>query len=136
MSKGKQTVDLEFLNGPEVIDWMTLMAERCLDVGPALHPILTALEKAEENLFASLNGEYVLTGATQASLVGTTSDSIRRVEPDFLEFGTSIWYAIFQGTEPSPKGGFHRGPSAIFPDDATIQDTAADAVMEWIGTSL
>lgn len=86
-------------------------ARRAADMAPAFEEMVPALEKAELRLFDSYQGKYVLTGATKESLTQSDANgAIRAAHGERFVFGTSIWYAKFQGTTGV---GSHGPPSAI-----------------------
>ena len=88
------------------------IAGRARNPTPGLMELVPELEKAERELFDSYHGKYVDTGATRDSLVHSFSEgAIREIHGGEFVFGTSVWYAKFQGTTKPP--GYHSPPSAI-----------------------
>jgi hypothetical protein len=120
-------------NLPEFEAWLDRIAGRAVDIEPALHEVISVIEHAEQALFGSFGGKYNQTGETMASLTSSQSEeAIRDVHGDELVFGTMTWWARFQGTEDSPKGGQHRGPSAILKITPDVQMEANLKLMEYI----
>jgi hypothetical protein len=91
------------------------VAKRAGMPAPGMVEMVPELEAAELELFEGYGGKYVLTGATKASLTQSDANgAIREAHGIDFIFGTSIWYAKFQGTTVGPSGvDHHGGPSAI-----------------------
>lgn len=80
-------------------------ARRMVLPEPALEAAVKIIEAGEEELFAKLGGKFIRTGALRASL--TQSDArgaIRRSHGEYIEVGSSIWYAHFQKKIGGPSG--------------------------------
>ena len=91
---------------------------------------IEVFEQEERTIFGSYSGKYVQTGALMASLTERgAAGAIRELRPGGFTFGTSIWYARFQGT--TGKGN-HRPPSAILKASALEAAAAAHDLREYI----
>jgi hypothetical protein len=91
---------------------------------------IEAFEKEEATIFESYAGKYVKTGALKASLTESdASGAIRELLPGEFKFGTSIWYAVFQGTTGP---GSKQPPSAVLKVSALEAAAAASDLTEYI----
>lgn len=89
-----------------------------------------AAEDAEQSIFDSYGGKYVDTGALKASLTQREAEGALRVlTPGMLLFGTSVWYARFQGTTGQ---GSHGPPSAIVKASSIEAEIAALDLKDYI----
>lgn len=87
------------------------MADRCRRPAGAYQQIFRAIEKNERRIFDAYAGKYVQSGATMESLTQPDAKgALREAHDGEFVFGTSVWYAKFQGTTGK---GRHHDPSAI-----------------------
>jgi len=111
MSTSEPNVTFEIVDGAEAIAMLDGIEGRAANPAPGLAELIPELEERERALFDSYHGKYVDTGATRDSLIHTHAiGAIREVHGGQFIFGTSIWYAKFQGTTGF---GSHSPPSAI-----------------------
>jgi hypothetical protein len=113
------------------------IAERMIDVAPALAAQIHPLEVAQEAAFAALGGRYVDTGAVRRSLtMSGTEGAVRRLSGNELMFGTAIWYARFLTERVGPQteaGGMARPlPLAVMKLPPAMADEAGHAVARHI----
>ena len=80
------------------------LAMRLVFPEPGLSGAMHELEVAEATRYAELNGKYVRTGATKASLTGSGSGAIRVLTAEGAEFGTSIPYAHYRKNPTVMRG--------------------------------
>jgi hypothetical protein len=99
----KTTIEIEFTAVPPV----EVVAAKYDEVGDnarnlsqPFDDVLDMLEKIHKTHFARLDGRYVRTGATKASLTHRSPASVRDVSDTRLSFGTSIFYAHFLTKAP------------------------------------
>jgi hypothetical protein len=105
------------------------IVERLLAPGPGLAAI-DAFERGEATLFESYGGKYVETGDLRASLTNSgAAGAVRLLTPEEFTFGTSVWYAIFQGTTGP---GNKKAPSAILEPTALEAAAAAFGLKEYV----
>ena len=102
---------------------LSAVRDRFLFPGPGFEHATVMMEEHERTVFESYGGKYVRTGATRASLTDSAaSGAIRHLERTGLEFGSSVWWARFQGTTGPHK---HGPPSAILrPTEAEAHEVA------------
>jgi hypothetical protein len=106
------------------------VAERFARPEVAFGAVLREFESEERSIFASFAGKYVRTGALRASLTdAAASGAIRHLTPSGATFGSSIWYARFQGTSGPER---HGRPSAILKVTAREAELATRTLMEFI----
>jgi hypothetical protein len=92
--------------------------------------VFRAAETEEERIFDSYGGKYVRTGLLKGSLTEHDAPgAIRVLRPGELLFGTSVWYARFQGTTGT---GRHSPPSAILKASAVEAAAAAADLKDYI----
>lgn len=90
--------------------------------------VFGVLEAEAGKAFAG--GKYVRTGALRASLTSMTAPgAVRTLTPGSLKFGTSIWYAKYQGTTGP---GRHRPPSALLKPSRTMAAAGAMSTKNYI----
>jgi hypothetical protein len=106
------------------------IAARMAEPQPAFAGVMTAIEAQERSVFAGYEGRYVETGALRASLTETAAaGAIRELTPTGATFGSSIFYARFQGTTGS---GSHGPPSAILRASQAEASLAARAIKDYV----
>lgn len=92
---------LTAVNAPEVAHAYGKVADRVRDQKAGFASVAELLERAEEKHFSSLNGRYVLTGATKASLTQTAAPgAIRLIHAGGLTFGSSVPQAHYLTKSP------------------------------------
>jgi hypothetical protein len=97
------TLDFQFTTVPPtevVAAKYDEVGDNARNLDPAFDDVLDMLEKVHATHFARLNGRYVRTGATKASLTGAGAGAIREADDNSLSFGTSIFYAHFLTKAP------------------------------------
>jgi hypothetical protein len=130
-------VSVELVNAAKVERDLHGIAERMLDVRPALREQTRTLEASEEATFAGLGGRYVDTGAVKRSLtMSGTQGAIRRLDGQELLFGTDIFYARFLTEHVGPQteaGGLKRPrPVAVMKLEPATAEVAGRAVARHI----
>jgi hypothetical protein len=92
--------------------------------------VFRAAERAEATIFESYGGKYVDTGALRASLTEREAEgAVRELRPGEMLFGTTVYYARFQGTTGV---GRHSPPSAIIKATAIEAAAAAAGLRDYI----
>lgn len=127
----------ELVGARKVGNDLRLLADRMSAPVLGMNREFEILEEAEKALFASYGGKYHETGALEASLTQSEANgAIRRWHGNSIEFGTSIWYAMFQrtigGPSGKPRGRVRTGPSKILKFTPATRRAAVELVADRI----
>lgn len=123
-------VTVEILGGAEAEAMLLSIERRALRPTEGLRRSFRALEEGEQALFAGYGGKYVQTGALERSLTEPdAADAVREAHGAEAEFGSSVFYARFQGTEGV---GHHAGPSAVLRATQAEADAAGALMLEYV----
>jgi hypothetical protein len=116
------------------------VAERAMVQSPIYETEVTKiLEAEEEQFFSRLNGRYVLSGATRASLTARGSGAIRRLHAGGFDFGSAVEQAGYITKAPKdPEGGQVPKPnrpdlrSAVLVLPVATEVKIADVITRWV----
>jgi hypothetical protein len=123
-------IGVELVGAHGTMSHLREIAGRARDPEAALRRVFPIFERAEAELFESLGGKYVRTGATRKSLTEPTAKgAVREVHGTEFVFGSKVWYAKFQGTTGP---GSHRPPSAILKLTPEMAREASEAVLAYV----
>ena len=123
-------IGVELVGANTTMSDLRQIAGRARDPEAALRRVFPVFEKAELELFDHYGGKYVASGATRDSLTKPDAKgAVRTVKGTTFVFGSTIWYAKFQGTTGV---GEHSPPSAILKLTSEMAKEASDAVLAYI----
>ena len=123
-------IGVELVGAHGTMSELRKIAQRARDPEAALREVFPIFERHERELIDSYGGKYVRTGATKRSLTEPTAKgAVRRVSGSTFTFGSTIWYAKFQGTTGK---GEHHDPSAILKLTPEMAREASRAVLRYV----
>jgi hypothetical protein len=123
-------VGIEVSGAGETMSMLRGMASRCKRPAGAFEQVFRAFEANEREIFEGYGGKYQDTGATMRSLTQPeATGAIREAHGGEFVFGTSIWYAKFQGTTGK---GRHHDPSAIVKFTPELAFGVRKGLQDWI----